>query len=88
MPEDDAATGSETDPDEADSGSEEAELDPTLKREFVAQVLLLNVSLLAIALGAMVFYFRGRIELGIALLAIGLVAGLATLRRYRARAPS
>ena len=59
-----------------------------LKREFLVQVLLLNLAILAVALGAMLLYFRWWTDMGAGLIVIGLVALLAQLRRYRERPPN
>jgi hypothetical protein len=75
-------------PQEAESGDpEDADIDTTdlpieVKREFLVQVLLLNLGLLAIAVGAMLLYFRWWLDLGGGLIVIGLVAILLTYRRY------
>lgn len=78
------------DPEEIGSkepGSASVDLSTTVKREFVVQVILLNLALLAIALGAMLYYFRGWADMGFGLVIIGLVSLLAQYRRYRQRPP-
>lgn len=57
-------------------------------REFVIQVMLLNLGLLAVALGLMLLYFRWWVDLGSGLIVLGLLALLETYRRYRQKAPS
>lgn len=59
-----------------------------LKREFLVQVVLLNLAILAVALGAMLLYFRWWTDMGAGLIVIGLVSLLAQLRRYRERPPN
>lgn len=56
-------------------------------REFVIQVLLLNLGLLAIALGLMLLYFRWWVDMGSGLIVVGLLAFLETVRRYRQKPP-
>ena len=53
-----------------------------LFRAFWASVLLLNVALAALSIGAMLIYFRGDYETGAPVLLIGTVAALATARYY------
>ena len=53
-----------------------------LFRAFWASVLLLNVALAALSLGAMFIYFRGDYGTGAPVLLIGAVAALATARYY------
>lgn len=84
----DPRTPESGDPQVAESGDpEDADIDTTdlpveVKREFLVQVLLLNLGLLAIAVGAMLLYFRWWLDLGGGLIVIGLVAILLTYRRY------
>lgn len=56
---------------------------PDLLRLFVASVLALNLALLAVSLGAMVWYFEGMNRIGGALMLAGLVAGFRTYQYYR-----
>lgn len=53
-----------------------------LFRAFWASVLLLNVAIAALSIGAMFIYFRGNYETGLPAVLIGTVAGLATVRYY------
>lgn len=53
-----------------------------LFRAFWASVLLLNVALAALSIGAMLVYFRGDYASGAPALLIGAVAALATARYY------
>ena len=53
-----------------------------LFRAFWASVLLLNVALAALSIGAMLVYFRGDYGTGGPVLLIGTVAALATARYY------
>ncbi|CAI48847.1 uncharacterized protein NP_1512A [Natronomonas pharaonis DSM 2160] len=53
-----------------------------LFRAFWASVLLLNVAVAALSIGAMFVYFRGDYETGGAALAIGAVAAFGTFRYY------
>lgn len=62
-------------------GDSEA-LPEELFRAFWASVLLLNVALIALSVGAMLLYFRGDRATGGPLVAIGLVAAVAVFRRY------
>jgi len=59
-----------------------ADVPDDLFRAFWASVLLLNVALAALSLGAMLVYFRGDYEAGGPALLIGAVAALATARYY------
>lgn len=63
------------------------DVDPELARTFWRLVLVLDVGLLAVALGAMFVYFRGNWERGLALAGFGvavLAYGAVQYRRYRA----
>ena len=53
-----------------------------LLRAFWASVLLLNVAIAALSIGAMFIYFRGDYETGFPAVLIGTVAGAATMRYY------
>ncbi|MFO7925481.1 MAG: DUF7322 domain-containing protein [Halobacteriota archaeon] len=53
-----------------------------LFRAFWAAVLLLNVALAALSIGAMLIYFRSDYRTGGPVLLIGIVAGIATFRYY------
>lgn len=53
-----------------------------LFRAFWASVLLLNVALAALSIGAMLIYFRGDYGTGAPVSLIGTVAALATARYY------
>lgn len=53
-----------------------------LFRAFWASVLLLNVALAALSIGAMLMYFRGDYGTGAPVSLIGVVAALATARYY------
>lgn len=53
-----------------------------LFRAFWASVLLLNVALAALSIGAMLLYFRGDYGTGGPVLLIGVVASVATFRYY------
>lgn len=53
-----------------------------LFQAFWASVLLLNVALAALAIGAMLIYFQGAYETGTLAVAVGAVAALGTLRYY------
>lgn len=64
------------------------ELPKEIKREFVVQVILLNIALFALGLGVMLLYFRRDLQMGGGLVLIGLFSLLATWRRYKLRAPS
>lgn len=59
-----------------------ADVPDDLFRAFWASVLLLNVALAALSIGAMLVYFRGDYEAGGPALLIGTVAALATARYY------
>lgn len=59
------------------------EIDPDLLRLFVASVLALNLALLSVSLGAMVWYFEGMDRVGGALILVGVVAGFRTYQYYR-----
>ncbi|MEF8780183.1 MAG: hypothetical protein V5A46_05865 [Haloferacaceae archaeon] len=59
------------------------EVHPDLLRLFVASVLALNLALLAVSLGAMVWYFEGMDRIGGALVLAGLAAGFRTYQYYR-----
>ncbi len=53
-----------------------------LFRAFWASVLLLNVAIAALSIGAMFVYFRGDVGTGVPLMGIGVVAAAATGRYY------
>lgn len=53
-----------------------------LFRAFWASVLLLNMAIAALSIGAMFIYFRGDYDTGGPILLIGAVAALATARYY------
>lgn len=57
-------------------------------REFVIQVMLLNLGLLAVALGLMLLYFRWWVDMGSGLIVLGLLALLGALRRYKQKPPN
>jgi hypothetical protein len=59
-----------------------ADVPEELFRAFWAAVLLLNVALAALSIGAMLLYFRGDYGTGVPVLLVGVVAGLATIRYY------
>ncbi|MFB6153270.1 MAG: hypothetical protein ABEJ27_03360 [Halodesulfurarchaeum sp.] len=69
----------------ADSGRKASTLPPSVKRAFIVQVLLLNVGLLALALGAMLVYFRENPPAGGILLTIGIITLGSVAYRYRTR---
>lgn len=58
--------------------------DPAITKRFVVAVIFANVGLLSTSLGAMFIAFRGDLNLGGILLAIGLFAIAQTYRQYRA----
>lgn len=59
-----------------------ADVDDDLFRAFWGAVVFLNVALAALALGAMLVYFRGDYSTGTSALAVGLVATVFTVRYY------
>lgn len=61
-----------------------ADAPPELRRQFWLIVGLLNAALLAPVLGVLLIVFQSRVELGLALVAVGVVALALGLRRYRA----
>lgn len=65
-----------------------SDLRTAVKREFIVQVTLLNLGILAVGLGTMLFYFRGLVVVGAGLIGGGLVAMGLTYRRYRTRPPN
>lgn len=67
------------------SGKEDVPIE--IKREFLIQVVLLNIALFAFALGVMILYFRNTPEMGGGLVLVGVAAFLMTYRRYRRYAP-
>ncbi|MFB6113022.1 MAG: hypothetical protein ABEJ58_02825 [Halodesulfurarchaeum sp.] len=72
-----------TDRDDADGSDPSGEAEVALKREFLVQVLLLNVGLFGLAVGSLVLVQSHRIEMGCGLLLVGVFSTLATIRRYR-----
>lgn len=75
------------DPPDATSGSEEAlraseSVPDGVFRAFWASVLLLNVALAALSIGAMLIYFQGDYETGTLTFLIGAVAAFGTIRYY------
>lgn len=62
---------------------EDADVPPTLRVEFWLLVAVLNLALLAAALGVLVLAFWPRPALGLGLLALGVGAGIYAWRRYR-----
>lgn len=83
------ASGGDRDPGEEHPDLESGPSETTeIKREFLVQVVLLNLAILALALGAMLLYFRWWTDMGAGLVIIGLVALLAQLRRYRENPPN
>ncbi|MFB6268259.1 MAG: hypothetical protein ABEI31_11415 [Halodesulfurarchaeum sp.] len=64
---------------------DESTLPTPVKRAFIVQVLLLNVGLLALSLGAMLVYFRGDLPAGGVLLTIGIITLGSVAYRYRTR---
>lgn len=58
------------------------EVSDELFRSFWASVLLLNVAIAALAIGAMLIHFRGDYSRGGPTLAIGAIAALSTARYY------
>lgn len=65
------------------SGSAVDKIHPDLLRLFVASVIALNIALLAISLGVMVWYFEGMTRWGQGLILVGLFAGFRTYQYYR-----
>lgn len=59
------------------------DLPPSVRREFVLLVGVLNVALLALALGLLVLVFWSRPALGVGLLALAVGTGGFAWRRYR-----
>lgn len=68
--------------------SGDAALRTAVKREFIVQVILLNLGILAVGLGSMLFYFRGLLAVGAGLIGGGLVVIGLAYRRYRTRPPN
>ncbi|QHS17132.1 DUF7322 domain-containing protein [Halopenitus persicus] len=60
-----------------------ADLDPRTYRTFIICVLLSNVALFCVSLGAMLVYFRGQWSIGLGLAGLGVLAGIRTLQHYR-----
>lgn len=58
------------------------EISDELFRAFWASVLLINVALAALAVGAMLIYFQGDYDTGVPALLIGSVAAIGTARYY------
>ena len=72
---------------DTDTGDFDTDVDPAVRRTFWRLVVVVDVALLALALGPMFIYFRGDWETGGPLVALGAVAlayGVAVYRRYRA----
>ena len=59
------------------------EVHPDLLRLFVASVVALNLALLAVSLGVMLWYFEGMLQVGGALVLVGALAGFRTYQYYR-----
>lgn len=70
------------DPTSGDSLAATEEVPDGIFRAFWASVLLLNVAMAALAIGAMLIYFQNDYETGSQALLIGLVAALGTARYY------
>ncbi|MFB6196953.1 MAG: hypothetical protein ABEI52_01620, partial [Halobacteriaceae archaeon] len=60
-----------------------SEAPPDLKRAFLAAVLLANLSLLTLSIGAMIVWFQRAYLLGIGLIVVGILAGTRTYLIYR-----
>jgi hypothetical protein len=60
------------------------EVDPDLAAAWWTSVVLANVALGAVSVGAMLLYFRGQTRVGGALVLVGLLAGVALARTVRA----
>ena len=60
-----------------------SEVDRETLRAFVVAVIYANVAVLFVALGPMVWFFEGRLRIGVALFVAGLLAGVRTYQTYR-----
>jgi hypothetical protein len=60
----------------------ETEVDDELFRAFWGSVVMLNVALMGVSLGAMFLYFRGNLRLGGGAMVVGVVAAVFTYRYY------
>jgi hypothetical protein len=69
-------------PDVEDTLTADAEVSEELFRAFWAAVLFLNVAIAALAVGAMLIYFRGDYARGGPALLVGTIAALSTARYY------
>ena len=72
----------DVEPDLEESFEAAAEVDDELFRAFWGAAVFLNVAVAALALGAMLIYFRGDWEAGGAALLVGAVAAFFTARYY------
>lgn len=70
-------------PSAPDPTEREGEVDPEIRARFWGLVLVFNVALLALSLGAMFIGFEGNLELGGQLLLVGGILGAYGLYRYR-----
>ena len=60
-----------------------SEVPKEVARPFWTIVLVLNVAIFFVSLGPMLLYFRGDVEIGLSLIAAGLVLFAMAYRRYR-----
>ncbi|GAA0723255.1 hypothetical protein J2744_001379 [Halorubrum trapanicum] len=61
-----------------------SDVDQATLRAFVVAVIYANAAVLLVALGPMVWFFEGRLRVGLALFGGGLLAGIRTYQTYRA----
>jgi hypothetical protein len=62
---------------------DESDADPQLQRQFWLLVLVFNVALMAVSVGAMLAVFRGQWDTGTSLVAGGLVLAVYGVYKYR-----
>ena len=62
---------------------DESDANPTLQRKFWLLVLVFNVALMAVSVGAMLAVFRGQYDTGTSLVAAGLVLSAYGFYKYR-----
>ncbi|XVH30765.1 DUF7322 domain-containing protein [Haloferacaceae archaeon DSL9] len=59
-------------------------VDSDLLNTFVVAVVLTNLGVFAVSLGAMLWYFRGNVQLGVGLILVGTFSLLRVAQKYRA----
>lgn len=62
---------------------DDADVPPEVRRHFWAAAVMLNVAIFTVSLAAMLAYFWGWYEEALALLAVGVVAGIGVYRQVR-----